>query len=55
MTSAELQLCEDLTLSAQLGDGQREEEMEKQLLFYFLGISARSVMCQKKQEPENEN
>lgn len=33
MTSAELHLCEDLTLSAQRGDGQREEEMEKQLLF----------------------
>lgn len=39
MTSAELHLCEDLTSSAQLGDEQREEEMEKQLLFFFFTFS----------------
>lgn len=48
MTSAELRLCEDLTESAQRADGQRKQEMEKQLLFFhFHSISTRSVMCQK--------
>lgn len=58
MTSAELHLCEDLTSSAQLGDGQREEEMEKQLLFFFFLLSLYlDAFCHvsEKQEPENEN
>lgn len=48
VTIAELHLFEDLTSSAQLGDGQREEEMEKQLLFFTFSVSRRLLSCVRK-------
>lgn len=56
MTSAELRLCEDLTERAQRADGQRKQEMEKQLLFFsFPPYLHPFCHVSEKQELENKN